>query len=184
MKKLSLIKVTSFFLITLFFISFSGKQLVAQTDTYDKVVLEMQKDDKIKKVKIGKRVRIWYEGEKYTGYLDSITNETIFVDGQELEIEKIEKIGIKFKATQITGAVIGTSGLLITALGTFLIIEAQDTEGLDIAATLAKVIILTAFGVIIDAVGITSTTIGASIFFIGKKYKKSKGWNFTAVQLN
>ncbi len=54
MKKLSLIKVTSFFLITLFFILFSGKQLIAQTDTYDKVVLEMQKDYKIKKVKIVK----------------------------------------------------------------------------------------------------------------------------------
>ena len=178
MKKLSLIKVTSFFLITLFFISFSGKQLVAQTDTYDKVVLEMQKDDKIKKVKIGKRVRIWYEGEKYTGYLDSITNETIFVDGQELEIEKIEKIGIKFKATQITGAVIGTGGLCLSVLGGVIIYNASKKQFLD------GLIVLTIAGIFVEAVGILTTVAGTSILFIGKKYKKSKGWNFTAVQLN
>lgn len=184
MKKLSFIRITLFVLITLFFISFSGKKLIAQTDTYDEVVIEMQKDDKIKEVKTGKKVRIWYEGEKHSGRLDSITTETIFTDGQEFEIDKIDKIGIKFKATQITGAIVGTSGLLITALGTYLIIEAQNTDGLDAMEALVKILVLSALGIIIDAVGITATVTGASIFFIGKKYKKSKGWNYKAVQVN
>ena len=100
------------------------------------------------------------------------------------EIDKSDKIGIKFKATQITGAIVGTSGLLITALGTFLIIEAQDSEGLGTGEAIVKLLFLTAFGIIIDAVGIAATVTGASIFFIGKKYKKDKGWNYKAVQIN
>ena len=184
MTKQSLIRNIVFIIISIFFISTAEKKLAAQTDNYDEVVIEMQKEDKVKQVKIGKKVRIWYEGEKYTGRLDSITSKTVFVKGQEFEIDKIDKIGIKFKATQITGAIVGTSGLLITALGTFLIIEAQDTEGLDAGEAIVKLLFLTAFGVIIDAVGIAATITGASIFFIGKKYKKDKAWSYKAVQIN
>ena len=184
MKKKSLIRIILFVIFASFFISFTGKKLAGQTTAYDEVIIEMQKDDKVKQVKIGKKVRIWYEGEKYTGRLDSITSKTVFINGQEFETEKIDKIGIKFKTTQISGAIIGTSGLLITALGTFLIIEAQDTEDLDIVEALIKIIFLTGFGIIIDAVGIAATITGTSVFFIGKKYEKDKGWSYKAVQVN
>ena len=177
MKKLSFVRITLFVLISLFFISFSGKKLVAQTDTYDEVIIEMQKDDKIKEVKTGKKIRIWYEGEKHSGRLDSITTGTIFVDGQEFEIDKIDKIGIKFKGTQITGAIVGTTGLIITSLGGLIIYQAYQEESLG-------AVILIVFGVIVEAIGIPVLAIGASIFFIGKKYKKSKGWNYKAVQVN
>jgi len=171
------------FSLTFFIIMFSQISF-SQNVNKDEIILEIKKADKVKEIKKGKVLRIWYEGEKHKGRLDSISTHSIFIEDTEYEINKIDKIGIKYRSTQITGAVIGTAGLVITSLGTYLIIEASNTDGLDAGEAIVKVIFLTAFGVILDAVGITATAIGTSVFFIGKKYNTEKGWSFESVQMN
>jgi len=174
MKYLKLLKeITQFFLIIFLFFSFSN-DLLSQTN---ETVIEIQKKDKVKTIKVGRKIRVWYEGEKYKGHLDSITPLSIFINEKEFEISKIEKIGIKFKGTQITGAILGTSGLLVSSLGGVIIYNGYQEEN-----PLGK-IILVVIGTVVEIIGIPVLTIGSSMFLIGKKYKKRKGWNFKAVQV-
>jgi hypothetical protein len=167
---------TSRLLCLLFFFN-AGLHSTSFSQKGPDVVLEMKNGDKIKNVDEGKKVRIWYEGEKYAGYLDSIGAETLYIDGKEYNIDKIDKIGIKFKGTIITGSIVGTAGVLFGALGTYMIINGEkvgDWGGL------FSVI----FGIMIDAVSIPVIIVGGSVAFIGKKYKKDKGWEFKAAQMN
>ncbi len=164
-------KALTFFLLFAFFASH-----IAMSQDDPKVVIQMKKENKIKNVNEGKKVRVWYEGERYSGYIDSIGADAMYMDGKEFEVDKIEKIGIKFKGTIITSAVVGTAGLLFTSLGTYMIIDGTNS------GNLAGVIVVL-FGVIIDVVAIPVTVVGGSIAFIGKKYKKEKGWDFSIVQL-
>jgi hypothetical protein len=141
------------------------------------VVLEMKKGEKIKNVTDGKKVRIWYEGKKIKGYIDSIGAETIFIDGKDYAIDMIEKIGIKYKGTIITGSIVGTAGVLIGSFGTYMIIGGYKAG--DLGGVLAVV-----FGTLFDIVSVPVIIVGGSVAFIGKTYKKDKGWEFKAVQIN
>lgn len=172
MKQISFFKESLVILILLF----SFIELSSQNKTQNKTVIEIQKKNKIKTVKIGRKIRVWYEGEKYKGFLDSITPTSIFINQKEFEIAKIEKIGIKFKGTQITGAIIGTTGLLATSLGGIFIYNGYKSNDLG-------GIFLVVAGTIIDIIGIPILAIGSPMFFIGKKYKKKKGWKFKAVKV-
>ena len=156
---------------------FPTKQSFSQSDPLNKVIIELQKGNKIKQIKSGKIVRIWYAGEKFKGRLDSITPNTIFVNDKEFDINKIEKIGIKFKGTIITGSIVGTAGLLFTSLGTMLIIKGYSSGGLGGAIGVA-------IGVIIDLFAVPTLALGTSIVLIGKKYKIKKGWTLKSVQVN
>ena len=142
-----------------------------------KTALELSKGTKIKYVKPAKKVKIWSEGIKYNVWVDSISPDKIFTKYNTFEINKIDKIAVRFKATIITGSIIGTGGLLFTGLGTVILIDGLKRDFLD------GRLILTIFGGFIDFIGITATSVGTSIFFIGKKYKKNKGWKFKAVQI-
>jgi len=173
--KQKILSLTTSATLVLFLFGFSiSYPMAAQNDP--KVVIQMKKGDKIKNVNEGKKVRLWYEGEKYAGYIDSIGVENLYMGGKALQIDRIEKIGIKFKGTIITGAVVGTAGVLFGALGTYFIIDGTKNGNWEgIFAVL--------FGVMIDAVSIPVIIVGSTVAFIGKKYKKDKGWEFKAVQL-
>ena len=138
--------------------------------------LELSKGTKIKYVKPGNKVKIWSEVTKYTIWIDSISPNKIFTNTETFEIHKIDKIAVRFKATIITGSIIGTAGLLFTGFGTYAILKGLNSNEL-------SGVFAVFFGIVIDAISIPVTAIGTSVFFIGKKYKKSKGWNFKAVQI-
>jgi hypothetical protein len=174
MKHKTVLKSTRAFVMLILFGFILSNIVSAQNDP--KVVIQMKKGDKIKNVNEGKKVRVWYEGEKYAGYIDSIGVENLYMDGKAFQIEKIEKIGIKYKGTIITGAIVGTAGVLFGALGTYMIID--GTRSGDLGGLLVVV-----FGVMIDAVSVPVIVVGSTVAFIGKKYKKDKGWEFKAVQL-
>jgi hypothetical protein len=164
-----------FFTVFFFLFILSFNNLSAQ-NTSPKTALELSKGNKIKYVKPGKKARIWYEGQKYKVYIDSIGPDKIFTKEKNFEINKTNKIAIKFKATIITGSIIGTAGLLFTGLGTTWIIKGYQSNDLG-------GVLLIVFGFVVDAVAVPVTAIGSGIIFIGKKYKRNKGWNFKAVQI-
>ncbi len=140
------------------------------------VVLEMKKGEKVKNIEEGKKVKIWYNGEKYSGNISSIKADSIFMDTLEFKIKEIEKIGIKFKGTIITGSIVGTVGLIFATFGTVAIISGYNSNSLGGAFVVL-------FGVVIDAVSVPVIIIGTTVATIGKKYKIEKGWEFKAVQL-
>ena len=76
----------------------------------------------------------------------------------------------------ITGSVIGTGGLVFTGLGTYAIISGLLSY--DLGGAFAVV-----FGIVIDMIGVPVTAIGTSVFFYRKTYRKNKGWQFKAVQI-
>ncbi len=156
------------------FLIFFNISIYAQNNSV-KTALELSKGSKFKYVKPGRKAGIWYEGQKYKVWIDSISQNEIFTENNIFEISKIDKISIRFKGTLITGSIIGTGGLLFTGLGTFAIIK--GLQGNDLGAAFTVII-----GIVIDIIGIPVTAIGTSVFFIGKKYKKTKGWKFKAVQ--
>ncbi len=170
------LKSTVLFLSIFLFLFGNLNTLYAQKNSV-KTALELSKGTKIKYVKPGKKVKIWSEGIKYNIWVDSISPDKIFTNTETFEINKIDKIAVRFKATIITGSIIGTGGLLFTGLGTVILIDGLKKDFLD------GRLILTIFGGVMDFIGITTTSVGTSIFFIGKKYKKSKGWQFKAVQI-
>jgi len=164
-------------LVFFFIFSLSGNlNLIFAQTGFVKTALEISKGTKIKYVKTGKRVRIWYEGQKYKIWIDSIGPDKLFSKDNTFEINKIDKIAIKYKASIITGSIIGTTGLIFTGIGTAMIIKGSQSKTLGGAFAVA-------FGLVIDIIGVTTTAVGSVILFIGKKYKKSKDWKFKAVQL-
>ena len=169
------LKSTVLFLSIFLFLFGNLNTLYAQKNSV-KTALELSKGTKIKYVKHGKKVGIWYEGQKYKVWIDSIGQKEIFTKYNTFEINKIDKISIRFKGTMITGSIIGTGGLLFTGLGTTIIIKGLNSN--DLGGVFVVII-----GTVIDMIGIPATAIGTSVFFIGKKYKKSKGWKYKAVQI-
>ena len=171
MKHLKLLILITFILS----VFFHAEELFAQNRNIN-TALEISKGSKLKYLKHGKKVKIWYEGQKYKVWIDSIGQNEIFTSEKTFEINKIDKIAIRFKATMITGSIIGTGGLVFTGLGTYVIVKGLLSN--DLGGAFAVV-----FGIVIDMIGVPLTAIGTSVFFIGKKYKKNKGWQFKAVQL-
>ena len=169
------LKSTVLFLSIFLFLFGNLNTLYAQKNSV-KTALELSKGTKIKYVKPGKKVKIWSEGIKYNIWVDSISPDKIFTNTETFEINKIDKIAVRFKATIITGSIIGTGGLLFTGLGTYAILKGLNSN--DLGGVFAVF-----FGIVIDAIGIPVAAIGTSVFFIGKKYKKSKDWKFKAVQV-
>jgi len=178
MKTIFTFKIILLITISFVLISFPILDIQAQEGVNNNIILEIQKQDKIKEIKIGRKIKVWYEGEKYKGRIDSITPSAIFIGDNKFEIAKIEKIGIKFKGTQITGAILGTTGLLFSSLGGVLIYNAYQEEN-----PLGGIILIVA-GVIIEIIGLPVLAIGSSMFLIGKKYKKEKGWSYKSVEVH
>ncbi len=160
-------------LISLFLLFF---KLINAQNNEIKTALEISKGTKIKYVKAGKKISIWYEGEKYKVWVDSIGQNEIFTKNKVFEINKADKISVRFRATMISGSIIGTGGLLFTGLGTALIIKGISSN--DLGGVFVAII-----GIAVDIIAVPVTVIGTSVFFVGKKYKKSKGWRFKAVQI-
>ena len=69
------------------------------------------------------------------------------------------------------------NSLVISSFGTLVILKGLSSNTLGGAFAVL-------LGVVIDAIGVPTLIIGSSLLFIGKKYKKSKGWKFKAVQVN
>ncbi len=178
MKKTIKIKSILLTVFSLIFILFYSIELKAQENIESEIILEIQKKDKTKEIKIGRKIRVWYEGEKHKGRLDSISPTSIFIGEKEFEIAQIEKLGIKFKGTQITGAILGTAGLVVSSFGGVLIYNAYQEDN-----AFGAVILIVA-GVIVEIIGIPVLAIGSSMFLIGKKYKKEKGWSYKSVQVH
>ncbi len=169
-------KLTSVFLTLLLFFQYGNINPLNAQDHKIQSALEISKGSKIKYLRHGKKAKIWYEGQKYNVWVDSIGQDEIFTSDKTFEINKIEKIAIRFKATMITGSVIGTAGLLFTGVGTVMIIKGYQSN--DLGGVFAVIA-----GILLDIIAVPVTAIGTSVFFIGKKYKKSKGWQFKAVQI-
>lgn len=158
------------FVFTVFQVSF----ITAQNDKTTAV--EISKGKNIKYLKVSKKVKLNYEADKISGEIDSISPQSIFINNEEYHIDKIESINIKFQGTQIAGGIIGGGGLVITGFGTYLILDGLQKQDLGGAFEVV-------FGVIVDVIGIPILTIGSALLFIGKKYKKTKGWKYKTVQL-
>jgi hypothetical protein len=142
------------------------------------MVLVLKKGNHIEKLYEGKKVKIWNEGERYTGYIDSICTESIFIDGKDFDIENINKIGFKLKGNLTAGKILVTTGLLVGTLGGVIFYSANDEENL------FAVLFIKFYGLIFEAIGIPATLIGGTLLLIEKKYRKNQGWEFKAVQIN
>ncbi len=138
--------------------------------------LELSKNNKFRYIKSGRKARIHINNQKYKVWIDSISPDKIFTKDTAFEIDKIDKIAIRYRGTMISGSIIGTAGLLFTGVGTAMIIQGFKSN--DLGGVFAVII-----GLAIDIIGVPVAGIGASVFFIGKKYKKNKGWKFKAVQI-
>ncbi len=170
MKNQRILIISGIFLLLSVFSNLISAQNILQT------ALELSKGNKIKYVKPGRKAVIWYKNQKYKIRIDSIGPDKIFTKTDSFQISNINKISIKFKGTQITGSIVGTAGVLFTGLGTYAIISGLQSNTLGGAFAVV-------FGIVIDIIGVPVAAIGTSIFFIGKKYKRTKGWDFKAVQI-
>jgi hypothetical protein len=172
-------KITSKFLPTIFliniFILISISEIFAQKN---EVVLELKKieSDKVKYLHEGKTIRFWYQGNKFSGNIDSIGISSFFVDGTEYNVSEIQKIKIRFRATLITGGIIGGVGLVVDGLGINIL---SGTEEAGCAGPLVMVV-----GIMVTAVGAVGTAVGTTVFFAGKKYDLDKKWKLNIVQIN
>ncbi len=166
--------------VLLFIISIFILNLGLLSQNSNNAVLQIIKGKKVRSIKPGKKLKIWYAGKKHKGRLDSIGKNSIFINNTEYELHKIDKISLKPRGTQVSGSIVGTVGLAITTLGTVMITKSYNNAKHDVGGTLA-VFILTGFGLVIGSVGILTTAAGASILFISKRYKKEKGWVYKIV---
>ncbi|MCF6183397.1 MAG: hypothetical protein L3J56_02015 [Bacteroidales bacterium] len=158
------------------FLLLSGFSNLISAQNTLQAALELSKGNKIKYVKPGRKAVIWYENQKYKIKIDSIGPDKIFTKTDSFRISNINKISVRFKGTQIAGSIIGTAGVVFIGLGAGLIItglRSNDLGG----------VFVVAIGIIANIIGIPLTAVGSSFFFIGKKYKRAKGWNFKAVQI-
>ena len=147
----------------------------AQNNT--KVVLQLKhkKRNKQKYIKIGRRVKITTPGKVYKGSIDSLTDKNVYIGSNIIATDNIQKIRFRLRGTQVSGAIIGTVGLLTTGLGLVMLIVSLKSTGLGSGIAAAIGIVFTGSGVII-------TTGSAILFFVGKSYKSSK-WKFDAVEI-
>ena len=148
----------------------------AQNNSEKVLQLTHKKKSKQKYIKIGRKVKIKTSDKKYKGRIDSIAPGMVYVDGEIIKTEDVEKLRIKMRGTQISGAIVGTGGLLFTGLGLVLLVESSKTEFLE-----GKLILFVG-GFLITGAGAIVTTIGTSVFLIGKSYKSGK-WKYETVEL-
>lgn len=148
----------------------------AQSET--KVMIELKKKNKRKQryIKINRFVKIVANNEITKGKIDSISPTTVYIDTSALLMSDIESITIKLRGTQITGAIIGTGGLLFVGAGLAVIADGLNSEIGD------GRLLITVLGIVVTATGVIPTTIGAVFFFSGKTYRASQ-WEINAVEL-
>lgn len=162
-------------LFLLIFILFIGVETQAQKE---KLALELRhvNKDKVKYLYKNKKIKFWYQGNKFSGNIDSIGVSSFFVNETEYKVSEIQKIKIKFRATQITGGILGGIGLIIDGLGINIILSADE------AGCVAPLVVLV--GIVVTAIGGVGTVAGATVFFIGKKYDLQKKWKLNIAQIN
>lgn len=135
----------------------------------ENLVLEIRSiyKGKVKYISENKKVKLKYNNQKYKGFIDSIAPNSIYVKSQAFDIKNIEYIKIRFKTTQITGGLIGGFGLALDGLGIEMLLTPQDGG---CGSALAVLV-----GAVVTTGGLIVTSVGASIFFIGKKYRLDNG---------
>ncbi len=168
-------KVLRILIISGIFILISGLSYTVYSQNMQ-TALELSKGNKFKYIKPGRKATVWYEEEKYKVWVDSIGIDKIFTKNKIFKISQIDKIAVRYRGTMITGSILGTAGVIFTGLGTALIIKGLISN--DLGGIFAVII-----GISADIIGIPLTSVGSAVFFIGKKYKKDKGWKFKAVQI-
>lgn len=164
-------KTPMYFLIFLFLLSCFSLQ--AQTEAV--LQISHKEKTKTKYLKVGRNIQIHLADAKYKGRLDSVSPENIYIKGQAIPVKDIEKIRFKLRGTQIAGAIIGTGGLVITGAGIALLVQAVRDDSIGS-------LFLAIAGIAVTGVGIIPTSIGTTMFLLGKSYK-AKDWEFTTAEL-
>jgi hypothetical protein len=162
-------------LLILLIISLMVSPLAGQTNSEPVLQISHKTKDKSKYVKLGRNIKVYTADRKTKGRLDSIVPGKLYINGELVNIDEIEKVRFKLRGTQIVGAVVGTGGLLITGAGIAIIAQSVDDNTL--GGAIAALI-----GVTVTAIGLIPTTVGTTIFLIGKSYKDKK-WEFEAAEL-
>lgn len=162
-------------ILTFLFIVFMVSPIIGQTNSEPVLQISHKSKDKTKHVKLGRNIKVYTADEKIKGRIDSIAPNRLYIKGRLVNIDRIEKVRFKLRGMQIAGAVVGTGGLLITGAGVLII--AQSVGDNTLGGAFAAII-----GGVVTAVGLIPTTVGTTIFLIGKSYKDNK-WEFEAAEL-
>lgn len=142
------------------------------------IVLKNKKTEKIKIFRPGKKIKVKMisTGKSVKGTITAITENSIFLDIKEIDIEDIYSIRISYKGTKVIGALVGTAGLMSAGLG-YLFISSTKGEGMgEVMGFLIGLPFVAAGGVaIISAV---------PTFFIGRRFVDEKKWEISIMPFN
>lgn len=163
-----------FFLIILFLSSCFF--LEAQDNSTPTLVLTKIKNNKVVYLKAQKRIKIWTDKGKIKGRIGSLTNTTMTIDNQRINIEDIYRIRVKSIGAQILGGTVFAGGSLFTAAGIATIANASSQGCSSGIARVIGTVVATGGGILVVA--------GTSIFFIGKRYDCKKHWKLSTAILS
>lgn len=146
--------------------------LCLQSSAQDKLVLEKKKNSKEKFIPEGKKIKVYTDGAQapVKGNITIIDSANILIDQDTIALHEIQKIRVKSVAAQVLGGVLTGSGGLVTAFGSWFMIELLSEGGLP--AIVGMVV-----GLPVTTVGVITTTTGVLFIVIGKKYKRHK-WDY------
>lgn len=128
------------------------------------------------------KVKFWIEGKKYKGRLDSISENSLYVNGKSYEISKISRIKAKMsdgKGFVIAGAIIGGFGIIsaIASLSMF-VMTASNSGGYDSLGYAVG-------GLFFLLITVVLLPIGIYLFVIGRrKVKNTAEWKIDAVNIS
>ncbi|NJO89171.1 MAG: hypothetical protein HC831_09590 [Chloroflexia bacterium] len=170
-----IIENTSILLLIGMFLS-TGFLSYAQDNSISTLVLTRVKNNKVVYLKANRRIKIWTDKGKFKGRIENLTNTTITIDNQRVNIEDIYRIRVKSVGAQILGGTVFAGGSLITAAGISTIANASS-QGC--SSGIAR-----AVGTVVAAGGGILVVAGTSIFFIGKRYDCRKHWKLSTAVLS
>ncbi len=149
---------------------------VAQDNSTPTLVLTKVKNNKVIYLKAKKRIKIWTDKGMVKGRIESLTNTTMTIDNQRINIEDIYRIRVKSIGAQILGGTVFGGGVLFTTAGIATIANASS-QGC--ASGIAR-----AIGIVVTTGGVMLLAGGTSIFFIGKRYDCKKRWKLSTAILS
>gem|GEM_PF-2225212 len=142
--------------------------LHAQQDIGNALVIEKLKNGKTKYYAENKRVAVkLVDGNKVRGRM-AIQREKLYVDGVEIDLDKIEYVRTKSIGSYITGGVLSGFGGVCIGTGSAIIVDSYVNSD-DCGRTIGLL-----FGIPIVGVGVIAAIPGVLILAIGKKHKSEK----------
>ncbi|MEA3496811.1 MAG: hypothetical protein U9R42_12360 [Bacteroidota bacterium] len=160
---------------------FNQTEIFAQQN--EKVlVIKHKTKDKAKYLKQGKRIIYWKydDNKKHKGKLDSLGNNSIFVNDDEITFREISKVSgntIGMKVVNVSGGLLTASGTLISGLGAYILFSPSKQETTDACQAAMVDLIKIMIGGVILITGAVAVVVGVIPLLVhNKRYSLEKDW--------